>query len=75
MPYLQGLGVTEIKLRKILETFGDRCLIIFDGLDEHAFGKNEDVLRMITGEKYLFCGMFVTSRPHSINNVKNTFPV
>ena len=74
MPILQGRDVTPTKLQKILESFGDRCLIIFDGLDEHAFGQNEDVLRMIRGKKYLFCSMIVTSRPHSITDVEMCFP-
>ena len=50
-PVLEGMAVSSQKLRRILETFGERCLIIFDGLDEHALGSNEDVLKLITGEK------------------------
>ena len=42
MPMQEGLNVTHTKLQNILESFGDRCLIIFDGLDEHALGQNED---------------------------------
>ena len=33
-PILEGLGVTPKKIKGILETFGPKCLIILDGLDE-----------------------------------------
>ena len=42
---LKGLKVTPSKVKSILETFGSRCLLILDGLDEHASGQNTDVKR------------------------------
>ena len=71
---LQGLNVTKRKLRAMLEKFGDRCLLILDGLDEHGLGQNEDVLKMIRNEKLIDCGLVVSSRPHSINEVLVYFP-
>ena len=46
LPALQGLHVTKEKIASIFETFGNKCLIILDGLDESAFGQNEDVLKI-----------------------------
>ena len=56
-----------------LERFGDRCLLILDGLDEHGLGKNQAVLKIIENEILLDCGIVVSSRPHSINEVQNHF--
>ena len=67
---LQGLHVTERKISGILETFGGQCLIIFDGLDEHAFGQNEDVIKIIKGAKWLHSNVIVTSRPHSAKQIE-----
>ena len=47
---LKGLKVTPSKVKSILETFGSRCLLILDGLDEHALGQNTDVKEIIRGE-------------------------
>ena len=69
-PVLEGMTVSPQKLQRILEKFGERCLIIFDGLDEHALGSNEDVMEIITGEKLSQCSLVTTSRPHSIVEVK-----
>ena len=33
-PALEGLNVTEQKLKNMLQAFGNRCLVIFDGYDE-----------------------------------------
>ena len=73
-PKLEGMNMKPQKLRSILDTFGDRCLLILDGLDEHALGKNEDVLKIIEGRKFLSCGIIVTSRPHSTNDIEQHFP-
>ena len=62
---LQGLHVTKEKIASILETFGDQCLVIFDGLDEYAFGQNEDVLKIVKDAKWLHSNVVITSRPHS----------
>ena len=70
---LKGMGMTPPKLLKFLGKFGNKCLIILDGLDEHALGKNQDVLEMIKSEKLLYCNVIVTSRPHSCGNVERYF--
>ena len=46
-PVLQGLNVIGSKIKTILESFGPRCLLILDGLDEHALGENQDVIKII----------------------------
>ena len=70
---LRGLKVSERKLGSILERFGDRCLLILDGLDEHGLGKNQEVLKIIKNEMLVDCGIVVSSRPHSINDVQIHF--
>ena len=40
-PVLEGLNITGSKMKTILETFGPRCLLILDGIDEHALGQNQ----------------------------------
>ena len=72
-PELEGLGVSVEKLRRILERFGDKCLLILDGLDEHGLGRNEDVLKIIKNQKLLDCGIIVSSRPHSTREVAKLF--
>ena len=72
--YVKGLKITEQKLGSILDTLGRRCLLILDGLDEHAFGSNEDVFSIIKGEKHLKCNIIVTSRPHSTREIEQYFP-
>ena len=73
--FLEGLGVTQCKLKEIINIFGEKCLLILDGLDEHAAGKNEDVLKIIRDQKYLNCNIVITSRPHSITTTKKHFDV
>ena len=72
-PELEGLNVTQVKLRACFEQFGNRCLIILDGLDEHGLGQNKDVLKIIRNQKMLGCGIAVSSRPHSISEVQQHF--
>ena len=73
MPALEGMGVTKDELTSILNTFGNRCLLILDGLDEHALGQNEDVCKIIRGQKFLYCNVILTSRPHSTREIKKYF--
>ena len=75
MPVLEGLGVTEDRLSAFLETFGYRCLLILDGLDEHVPGKNEDVTKIIRGQKLLSCNIFLTPRPHTAREISKHFHV
>ena len=72
-PELKGMGITLPKLVESLDKLGNKCLIILDGLDEHALGKNRDVLEMIKGQKLLYCNIIVTSRPHSCGEVERYF--
>ena len=72
-PVLEGMHVTREKVASVLETFGDQCLLILDGLDEHDLGKNEDVLKIVKGAKYLRCNVVLTSRPHSSKEIEKDF--
>ena len=72
-PELRGLNMSPKHVRAMLKKFGDRCLLILDGLDEHGLGQNEDVLKVIRNEKLLSCGIVVSSRPHSVNEVEQHF--
>ena len=73
IPLLEGMGVTPNKILQILNRFGSKCLLILDGLDEHALGQNLDVMKVIEGQKLLYCNIFLTSRPHSISGIKKYF--
>ena len=72
-PYIAGLSITESQIEVILTRFGSRCLLILDGLDEHPLGSNEQVFKIIKGEKYLDCNIIVTSRPHSTRAIEKYF--
>ena len=72
-PMLQGLHVTRVKLETILERFGTECLLILDGLDECALGPNHEVIKLITGAKYLNCNLVITSRPHTTRKLEKYF--
>ena len=72
-PELAGMNVTQKTLKDLLSTFGNRCLLILDGLDEHALGQNEDVLKIIRGQKLLYCNVIISSRPHSTKEIEKYF--
>ena len=73
IPELEGMSVSPEKLEQILKVHSSRCLLIFDGLDEHALGQNEDVLKIIKGQKLLYCNIIVTARPHSTKKIERYF--
>ena len=73
MPEYEGLYVTPRKLESFIEHFGKECLLILDGLDEHALGQNNDVLKVIRHQKYLLCNIILTSRPHSTREIEQHF--
>ena len=73
VPELEGINVSAERLREILDTIGPRCLIIFDGLDEHALRQNEDVMKIIKGQMFLYCNIVVSSRPHSTTGIETHF--
>ena len=74
VPPLEALEIDEGKLKNILDTLGHKCLIIFDGLDEHDLGTNVDVKKIIEGRKLLGCNVFLTSRPHNTETIERFFP-
>ena len=73
-PELEGLQISQPKLRALLNRFSDRCLLILDGLHEHGLGQNEDVLKIIKNQKLVDCRIVVSSRPHSVKEVEQHFP-
>ena len=74
-PPLDGLKITKEKLGHILDNFGNKCLLIIDGMDEYD-GKNEDVLKIIGYQKFYHLNVLVTSRPHCVGEMaKNGFTI
>ena len=73
MPDLEGMDLSGTKLRAILDKHDIECLIILDGLDEHAMGQNQDVVKIIQGRKMRRCNILVTSRPHSAIGIEKHF--
>ena len=74
IPELEGLKISQQKLKALLDRFSNRILIILDGLDEHRLGQNEDVLKIIKNQMLLDCRIVVSSRPHSAKEVEKHFP-
>ena len=72
-PALEGLNVSQQTLEAIFKIFGNRCLLILDGLDENALGQNDDVLKIIKGQKLFHTHVLVTSRPHSTRSLEDYF--
>ena len=72
-PALEAMGISPQRLKRILETFGDKCLIMLDGLDDHALGSNQDILKIVQGRKLLQCGIIATSRPHNTTEIQRYF--
>ena len=72
-PILRGKKVQPYKVRRVLETSASRCLLILDGLDEHALGQNNDVVSIIEESKYPDCKVIVTSRPHNTKKIEDHF--
>ena len=73
-PELEGLGVSQQKLKALLNRYSSRILIILDGLDEHGLGQNGDVLKIIESQKLLGCPILISSRPHSTWDIEKYFP-
>ena len=72
-PILEALEIGERKHKNILDSFGHKCLIILDGLDEHDLGTNDVVKKVIEGRELLRCNIFLTSRPHSTEEIEKHF--
>ena len=60
-------------LKDILEAYGDRCLLILDGFDEHVGSQSDDIFQIILNRKYNHCNVLVTSRPHCIATIEEHF--
>ena len=73
-PELEGLGVSQQKLKALLNRYSSKILIILDGLDEHGLGQNGDVLKMIRNQKLLGCPILISSRPNSTWEIEKYFP-
>ena len=56
-----------------MESYGHECLLILDGLDECALGQNNEVLKIVTGSKFINCNVLLTSRSHSTKGVERYF--
>ena len=72
---LEALNVAERKIKIMSNAFADSCLIIFDCLDEHDYGANEDIVNIIEGRSLLYCNILVTSRPHCTEKIEVHFPI
>ena len=72
-PVLRGCNITLDKVRRILQKFGPKCLLVLDGLDEHALGKNKDIVRIIEESKHPHCKLIATARPHSTRDIEEHF--
>ncbi len=72
-PRLEGLKITESKLRAILTSFGSRCLLVLDGLDEHGSGRNKAVENILMGRNLPSCSVLLTSRPHNVKQLERYF--
>ena len=74
IPELEGLKISQQKLKALLDRFSNRILIILDGLDEHRLGQNKDVLKIIKNQMLLDCRIVLSSRPHSAKEVEKHLP-
>ena len=73
-PELEGLGVSQQKLKTLLNRYSKKILLILDGLDEHGLGPNGDILKMIRNQMLLGCPILISSRPHSTWGIERYFP-
>ena len=72
-PALEYLNLSKEKFNEVVESFGNRCLLILDGLDEHDLGSNDEILKVIEGRKLLSCNILVTARPLSAKYIGQYF--
>ena len=73
-PELEGLGVSQQKLKALLNRYSKNILLILDGLDKHGLGPNGDILKMIRNQMLLGCPILISSRPHSTWEIVEYFP-
>ncbi len=60
-------------IRSILKIHGEKCLLIFDGLDELRHNDNDEVIKIIQDKKYRSCNILLTSRPHTVDPYMKKF--
>ena len=72
-PVLEGLKIKSKQFASVIENFADKCLFIFDGMDEFDLSKNEEILKIIKGQKLLYGNVLVTSRPHGTGEIQQYF--
>ena len=58
----KGTRVSDTVLGNVLQFFGHECLLILDGLDELNYKLNVDVSRILTGQKFFYCNVLLTSK-------------
>ena len=63
-PVLYDEDFSTEMIRSILKNHGEKCLLIFDGLDE--LRHNEEIIKIIQDKKYRSCNILLTSRPHAV---------
>ena len=80
IPELRSSSITEQNIRGLLDKFGDKCLLIFDGFDEYngekradASNRKDDIFLMINNIKNFHCNILVTSRPHCTGTMEKFF--
>ena len=72
-PSLRQQGVGPHDVRQLLDKFGEKCLIIVDGVDEFGPQKNKNVMALIRGEVFPQCSLLMTSRPHAVTDIDRDF--
>ena len=73
MRKFQKKRIKRKKLVNILEHLGHRCLLILDGYDECALGRNENLTDILSGFNFENCNVLLTSRPHSTADIEEYF--
>ena len=57
------------QLHKYITDNQEKCLIVFDGLDEYEFSSENDIGQIIKGQKLRRCRVLVTTRPSAIDRL------
>ncbi len=70
-PVLYAEDYDPAMIRSILINHGEKCLIIFDGLDE--LRHNDEIIQIVQDKKYRSCNILLTTRPHSEGLYLNHF--
>ena len=80
VPDLNDFSNMEQSLKNLLDTFGDKCLLILDGFDEYIgrhsdriIEQTDEIFKLLKNRKYNHCNILVTSRPHCITAIEEHF--